>query len=140
MQQDSNADAVRMGMVDALPFFIFALVYLSTISKNLSIAHDSPGYLAEIISAPNYHTHHLLYEPVSAAWYWLLRHLGIAGSPISTEISLNSIGGAAITQLVYWLARVRLSLRESENRARPMSRIFTTPWRSRIRLPGLMSR
>lgn len=93
--------------VDALIFGSFCLLYFATSSLNLTVAHDSVHYLANIISgSPNLHPHHLLYEPLSFLW---VKVSSLATSEYSVQVSsLNSFFGAGLVLVVFKILRQRL--------------------------------
>ena len=90
--------AERLGI-----FIGFTLLYLATLSQNLSITHDSIEYLDAITNAdPKFHANHLLYEhfgvlisQIGSPWFNAQQSLGIAGA----------IAGGFVTQTIYSMLR-----------------------------------
>jgi len=85
---------------------LFLILFLVTLSKNLSAAHDSISYINEIDKGIFFHPHHLLYNYLAAKWVVLLKVLGI-GRPDSVYAveSLNSVFGAMTISLGYIFLR-----------------------------------
>lgn len=101
--------SVRLVVISYLPFLIFMVLYYGSTSNNLSVAHDSVGYFSDIArGVPDYHPHHLLYEPFSSLWLNLFSRL--FSDNLQIVISINSIFGALIVQVTFMLMRRRLDL------------------------------
>ena len=94
----SVQSAERLGI-----FIGFTLLYLATLSQNLSITHDSIAYLHSITDAnPKFHANHLLYEhfgvlisQIGSPWFDAQQSLGIA----------SAIAGGFVTQVIYSILR-----------------------------------
>ena len=94
----SVQSAERIGI-----FIGFTLLYLATLSQNLSIAHDSIAYLHSITDAnPKFHANHLFYEhfgvlisQIGSPWFNTQQLLGIA----------SAVAGGFVTQTIYSMLR-----------------------------------
>ena len=93
----------------AIPFALYLLIYLSTISKVPSVATDSIQYINHIDASERFfHAHHLLYN--SFAWMWIAfwRQLGVHTDSALLVSGLNAIFGALTLCVFYSVLRVRL--------------------------------
>jgi len=75
------SSAISVQSVERFGVFIgFTLLYLATLSQNLSITHDSILYLYSITTGdPHYHANHLLYEHFGVLISQILCAIGIIG-------------------------------------------------------------
>ena len=97
----SVQSAERIGI-----FIGFTLLYLATLSQNLSIAHDSIAYLHSITDAnPKFHANHLFYEhfgvlisQIGSPWFNTQQLLGIA----------SAVAGGFVTQTIYSLSLIHI--------------------------------
>lgn len=89
----------------------FLAIYLLTLSPNLSAAHDSISLLIHVESGrSSFHPHHLLFQPLAAAWLGTLRALGMRGDAALLVAALNALFGAGTLAGVLWTLRQRLAL------------------------------
>lgn len=93
----------------AIPFAIYFLLYMLTLSKVPSVATDSIQYINHIDASERFfHAHHLLYN--SFAWMWIAiwRQLGVQTDSALLVSGLNAIFGALTLCVFYSVLRVRL--------------------------------
>lgn len=88
---------------------VFSLFYLFTLSRNLSLGHDSAEYFKNIVAGgPYFHPHHLFYEPLSYLWLSGLRKVFPEASLVVLTISLNNLVGGALLGVFFQTLRARL--------------------------------
>lgn len=111
----SHRDAVpverRWRARDLWPATVFGLIYLLTLSRTLSITHDSALLLRPIETLePTFVPNHLWFEPVMTLVYRLVS-LGWPGIEAQTAVELvNAVAGAAALQAAYVVAVGRLGV------------------------------
>ncbi|MEL6654386.1 MAG: hypothetical protein AAFQ87_26665, partial [Bacteroidota bacterium] len=87
--------------------------YLLCLSPNLSVAHDSIGYLSALASGPlNGSGHHLLQHISTFAWVKFWQSLGFSNITLIVS-SLNALSGACLVALVYRFANEGLQVSTS---------------------------
>jgi hypothetical protein len=101
----------RWRLRDLWPATVFGLTYLLTLSRTLSITHDSALLLRPIETLePTFVPNHLWFEPVMTLAYRLLT-LGWPGIDAQQAVELvNAVAGAAALQAAYVVAVWRLGL------------------------------
>jgi len=111
-----TADDDRAGFraIDVGPGVAFVTLYLLTLSRTLSITHDSALFLRPIESLhPTFHPNHLWFEPIMATAYQLMMliwpHIG---AQMAVE-AVNALAGASALQAAYAIARWRVGLERS---------------------------
>jgi hypothetical protein len=118
MEQDEpvahSARSLRVSEL-AVPFIIFFLLYVLTLSNALSVATDSISYINDIdiydvgVDLHNlFHPHHLLYTSLGWMWVALWRQLGVHSDSAVLMSVLNAIFGALTLCVFYAFLRVRL--------------------------------
>lgn len=95
------------------PVFLFFLcLYITTVSRAISISYDSIQYIAYIIRMKGFfHPHHLFYLHLSYYWLSFLHFLGLKIDAHLIIESLNSIFGALTITLFYQILRKRIGLK-----------------------------
>lgn len=95
LERDDTVPSLIADRGGLLIFLTVAIVYMATLSNNLSIAHDSVLYAMGILSfEPSYHPNHLLYEPFLSGVLGVLAAMGVAPSVPVIE-SIGALAGAA---------------------------------------------
>jgi hypothetical protein len=90
---------------------VFLLLYLATLSQNLSLAHDGARYINQIDrGASLWHPHHLFYAPLASLWIRTLRGIGICSDSSLLVGALNAIAGALALFLFHQLVATRIGL------------------------------
>ena len=83
----------------------FLVLYLMTFPQNFTEAEDAVYYVDRIASGnPWWHPNHLLFEPVNAAFLWLLQRVGIAVPAMVGMQWLSLLTGLVSLGLVYRMA------------------------------------
>jgi hypothetical protein len=102
------------------------MLYVFTISGNLSIAHDTIYYVSRIDAGPttdlafrtdgilrrdfSYHPHHLLYDGVAPVWVQLTRTASVASDSAYLVSLLNAVFGSLTLCVFHLILRSRLGL------------------------------
>ncbi len=107
-----TGEARRVRSRSLLFLFCAALaMYLASISRNLSLAHDSITYINDLDAGVNlFHPHHLLYHVAAFGWLRLWRQFGVSAPSEVIVAALNSVFGALTLCILYLFARHRLRL------------------------------
>lgn len=92
-----------------VPFIIYLLLYLLTLSNVPSIAADSIYYINQIDSGQElFHPHHLLYQPLAWMWIAFWRQIGVQTDSLILVSGLNAVFGALTLCVFYSFLRRRL--------------------------------
>lgn len=104
----------RFRVVDLAPGIAFVSLYLITLSRTLSITHDSALFLRPIESLrPTLHPNHLWFEPIMVSAYQLMMLVWPdIGAQTAVE-AVNALAGALALQAAYAIARWRVGLERS---------------------------
>ncbi len=85
----------RINALDFLPFFLIFALYLSTLSNNFSLTHDSIGFLLQLRAGDaGFHANHLLYLPFLPA---IVKAASLAGIASSVHLIVEAAGAMAGT-------------------------------------------
>ncbi|HSB92377.1 MAG TPA: hypothetical protein VLC28_04635, partial [Flavitalea sp.] len=104
---------LRLGRIPAHYFIFFSslAVFLFSLQRNFSAAHDSITYLNHISEGNNlFHPHHLLYNFTARGWLLIGRLLMPAGSDYIIIEMLSALFGSALLTICYLFFRRRASL------------------------------
>ncbi|MEL7531635.1 MAG: hypothetical protein AAFN10_10020 [Bacteroidota bacterium] len=113
--EKSNGQKVSYAALAWMPIYGlvglgFALLYLLTLSPNLSVAHDSISYLSALSdTAIAGNGHHLLQHVFTSAWIRIGLWLGFEDFLLIAN-SLNALAGGIMLGLVFRIAHERLGL------------------------------
>ncbi|MEM6344525.1 MAG: hypothetical protein AAF927_11620 [Bacteroidota bacterium] len=120
--EKSDGQEVSYTALGRLPLFglvglAFGLLYLLTLSPNLSVAHDSISYLSALSdTAIAGNGHHLLQHIFTSAWIRVGLWLGFTDFLLIAN-SLNALAGAMMLGLVFRIANERFTLSLSHSLA-----------------------
>jgi hypothetical protein len=93
----------------AMPFIVYFLLYVLTLSNVLSVATDSISYINDIDAHTGFHPHHLLYTSFAWMWVALWRQFGVYCDSAVLVSALNALFGALTLSVFYAFLRVRLA-------------------------------
>jgi len=98
-----------------IPFFVPLILYILTISDNLSVSSDSIDYINTMDNSLAsgsvlFHPHHLLSQPVGVLWLAFLRSIGITSDSARIVPLLPAIIGSLTLCVFYLILRNRLGL------------------------------
>ncbi len=98
-----------------IPFFVPLILYILTISDNLSVSSDSIDYINTMDNslasgAVLFNPHHLLNQPVGVLWLAFLRCIGITSDSARIVPLLPAIIGSLTLCVFYLILRNRLGL------------------------------
>lgn len=98
-----------------IPFFVPLILYILTISDNLSVSSDSIDYINTMDNGlasgtVSFHPHHLLNQPVGVMWLAFLRSIGITSDSARIVPLLPAIIGSLTLCVFYLILRNRLGL------------------------------
>jgi hypothetical protein len=100
----------RHNWIAVATFFITLAYYLMLLHVNTNHAHDSLTYYNNIITMNiEWHTHHVLYEPISFIWIEFTKLVFPYIHPFKLISAMNSFFGAGCISLIYLLLTKRLS-------------------------------
>ncbi len=104
-------DHLRFRAIDAGPGIAFTLLYLMTLSRTLSVTHDSALFLRSIETLrPELVPNHLWFEPIMASAYQLMMLVWPdIGAQRAVE-AVNAVAGAMALQAAYAIAVWRIGL------------------------------
>jgi len=106
-----SRDPSRFRWFDALPGVGFLCLYLLTLSRTLSLTHDSAAYLERIGDLqPAMLANHLWFEPFMSLVFSALKSIRPLTTPQEAIESVNAVAGGAAMQAYYLLAARRLAL------------------------------
>lgn len=120
--EKSNGQKISYAALGQIPIYLliglgFALLYLLTLSPNLSVAHDSISYLSALSdTAIAGNGHHLLQHIFTSAWIRVGLWLGFNDFLLIAN-SLNALAGALMLALVFRIANERFYLSKSHSLA-----------------------
>ncbi len=104
-------DRPSFRVFDAWPAIGFALLYLLTLSRALSVTHDSALFLGPIETLhPRLVPNHLWFEPIMASAYQVLMLMWPDIGAQRAAEALNAVAGAMALQAAYVIAVWRIGL------------------------------
>ena len=107
----SGPEARSVVVMDACPGVGFALLYLLTLSRSLSVTHDSALFLGPIEALePGLLPNHLWFEPIMAAAYQLMRQAWPGVDAQTAVEAMNAVAGAMALQGAYAIGVWRIGL------------------------------
>lgn len=90
----------------SLIYLFFLFVYFFFLNDHMTHAHDAPDYFRRILSSPEYHGNHLIYEIVARVWYDITRPFTPESLSDFRLLSFfNSIFGALSIGIFYLLCK-----------------------------------
>lgn len=92
-------------------FFVFLLIYLSTLTSNFTGPHDSMAYLNMLQTGHGlWHPHHLLYHVLSKYWLQIWKVIFPSVEDYFIVESFSGVWGAATLAMVFLFFRRRFGL------------------------------